>query len=673
MVWLNVFCHAGIWIDNGRIVEVEERIRNRSRREFIKTTGLGTAALTLSGLTHSSCSPTRASHGANVLVLFTDDQRFNTIGALNCPEIRTPNIDRLVRSGVSFTRAHIMGGTSGAVCIPSRAMLLTGKTLFHLESQGRSIPEDHTLLPELLKGEGYTTFGTGKWHNGPQAYARCFMQGGPIMFGGMSDHLKVPVHDFDPTGTYPAEKRYTGAKFSSELFTDAVVRFLEDYTNEEPFFAYVSYTAPHDPRMAPDEYRAMYPPEKITLPENYLEEHPFDNGEMSVRDEKLAPWPRTPEIIREHLAAYYAMITHLDAQIGRIVNTLERTGRIQNTVIVFTSDNGLAVGSHGLLGKQNIYDHSVRVPLIIGGPGITGGARSGGLCYLHDIYPTMCDLLGLSVSESVEGRSLVSQLINGDAEGRDSVFLAYRHLQRGVRTDDDWKLIRYNVGSEETTQLFDLNTDPHELHNLADSWEHAEKQESLIRLLKQHMSSLDDFCDLGRTNWGLPLEVREIKEVNHLAVGTTIRLMSPYDERYPGDGPDNLINGIRATTRFRDGHWQGFEGIDFEAVIDLERIQPVRRAGIGFLQNHEPWIFLPRFIEIALSENGSEYHVDKQIGGYSPEDGYQINMVKDYAAFFQNVPARFIRIRAKNIGVCPDWHHGAGGKAWLFTDEIMVE
>jgi len=169
----------------------------------------------------------RSRRHPNILFLFSDDQRFDTIRALGNPEIITPNLGRLVRRGVTFTRAHIMGGTSGAVCVPSRAMLLTGRTLFHLKSQGGLIPDEHIMIPEVLKQSGYTTFGTGKWHNGRKAYARCFTQGGKVMFGGMSNHLKVPVFDFDPSGQYPAEKQYTGEKFSSTLFSDEAVEFLE--------------------------------------------------------------------------------------------------------------------------------------------------------------------------------------------------------------------------------------------------------------------------------------------------------------------------------------------------------------------------------------------------------------------------------------------------------------
>jgi len=250
------------------------------RRDFLKTTGFGATALTLNSTLNISCSSQKKK--PNILFFFTDDQRFDTINVLNNPEIKTPNIDKLVKNGVTFTRSHIMGGNSGAICMPSRAMLMTGKTLFHLEKRGSSIPEDHIMLPELLRINNYQTFGTGKWHNSPAAYARCFTEGGKIMFGGMSNHLKVPVYDFDPSGKYPKENRYFGEKYSSEMFSDEAINFLENHKSENPFFMYISYTAPHDPRMAPEKYEKMYDPGKIKLPPNFMPKHPFDNGELVI-------------------------------------------------------------------------------------------------------------------------------------------------------------------------------------------------------------------------------------------------------------------------------------------------------------------------------------------------------------------------------------------------------
>ena len=144
----------------------------------------------------------------NILFLFTDDQRFNTIGGLNNPNLITPAMDSLVKDGTSFTNAYIMGGSCPAVCMPSRAMLMTGRTLFNLDDLGQEIPMDHSIMPEIFRREGYTTFGTGKWHNGRAAYARSFTCGDVIFFGGMEDHWNVPAYDFDPSGIYPAENAY---------------------------------------------------------------------------------------------------------------------------------------------------------------------------------------------------------------------------------------------------------------------------------------------------------------------------------------------------------------------------------------------------------------------------------------------------------------------------------
>ncbi len=471
-----------------------------TRRDFLRSMGLGAAGLLAPGVLQAK---DRAMKRPNILFLFTDDQRFNTLNALNNPEIITPNMDKLVKRGTAFTHAHIMGSMSGAVCMPSRAMLMSGRTLFHLRGQGQSIPQEHRMLPETLRRAGYATFGTGKWHNGPSAYARCFTHGAKIFFGGMSNHLKVPVHDFDPTGRYRREKRCIDKPFSSNLFSDAAIDFLKSHKGDKPFFMYVSYTAPHDPRMAPKEYADMYPPSKVRVPKNFMPEHPFDNGEMRIRDEKLAPWPRTPEIVQEHIAAYYAMITHLDAQIGRVLQALEETGQADNTIIVFAGDNGLAVGQHGLMGKQNLYEHSVRVPLLISGPGVPRGQSCDALCYLLDIYPTLCELLGVSIPESVEGRSLAPLLKDPKRTVRDSVFYVYKNVQRGVRSGH-WKLIKYNVKGKQITQLFDLQRDPWEMKNLADDASHAARVDELTNLLKDWMRKTDDKANLDKPSWGVP-------------------------------------------------------------------------------------------------------------------------------------------------------------------------
>ena len=428
----------------------------------------------------------------NVLFFFTDDQRFDTIGALGNAEIHTPHLDRLVERGTTFRNGYIMGGTSGAVCMPSRAMLHSGRTLFHIDREGQDIPREHTMLGECLQAAGYTTFGTGKWHNGRAAFARSFTCGDQIFFGGMSDHFKVPLNAFDPAGEYPKERiHFEEKRHSSDLFSGAVIDFLQHYDGDAPFFAYLSFTAPHDPRDTHPKFHALYDPSSLGLPASFLPEHPFDNGELRIRDEMLAPFPRTPEAIRQHTADYYAMISHIDAAIGRVLATLEATGRADDTLIVFAGDNGLAVGRHGLMGKQSVYDHSVHVPLIFAGPGVPRGETRDAFAYLIDIYPTLCGLLGLDVPATVEGKSLCPAFESSGETIRDTLFFAYKGLHRGLRGRRH-KLIEYNVEGTRTTQLFDLAADPHETRDLADDAEQADTVARLREALRRWQRELDD-------------------------------------------------------------------------------------------------------------------------------------------------------------------------------------
>ena len=450
----------------------------------------------------------------NILFLFTDDQRFDTIHALGNPIIRTPNMDRLVERGTAFTHAFIPGGTSGAVCMPSRAMVHTGRTLFHLEGAGEGIPEAHVTLGECFRQAGYQTYGVGKWHNGPAAYARSFGGGDEIFFGGMADHWNVPAYHYDPSGQYAAtcpliqdpwhgnavtERRCDhihAGKHSTDVIAETGIRFIEEYDGGEPFLLYLAFLAPHDPRSMPRQFLAMYDPESMPLPGNFLGGHPFDNGELHIRDEVLAGFPRTPEEIRRHLAEYYAMMGHLDARIGDVLAALEVRGLLEETIVVLAGDNGLAVGQHGLMGKQSLYEHSVRVPLVFAGPGVPQGVRTDAFAYLLDIFPTLCELTGTPAPATADGISLAPAMRGG--ESRDLLYLAYTDKHRGVR-DDRWKLIEYVVnGRHSMTQLFDLQHDPLERNNLAADPAHRE----VLARLRREMLRLRDEWDDRATGWG---------------------------------------------------------------------------------------------------------------------------------------------------------------------------
>jgi arylsulfatase A-like enzyme len=451
----------------------------------------------------------------NIILLFTDDQRHDTIRALGNPQIHTPNFDALVERGTSFTHGFIPGGTCGAVCMPSRAMLHTGRTLFLIHQAGSTIPPEHTTLGEHLRANGYHTFGSGKWHNGSGSFHRSFTDGDEIFFGGMADHWNVPAYHYDPTGAYASRRLIIEDPFASnqtkprtcdhihagihstDIIAETGCKFLESYQGSDPYFLYLSFLAPHDPRSMPQKYLELYDPEKIELPPNFLPEHPFDNGELSVRDEMLAAHPRDPLEIRRHLAEYYAMITHLDDRIGEVIEAVKKRGELDHTIFVLAGDNGLALGQHGLLGKQSLYDHSVRVPLIFAGPGIPAGKTTDAFAYLLDIFPTLCGLTGCDVPESVDGRSLVSE-IQGGGLGRETLYLAYRDLHRGVRTRTH-KLIEYVVEGRHTqTQLFNLAKDPWERNSLARQPSHAQT----LSTLRQKMIQLRDEWEDCQSPWG---------------------------------------------------------------------------------------------------------------------------------------------------------------------------
>lgn len=450
---------------------------------------------------------TEINNRPNILVIITDDQRYQTIHAMGNNEIITPNMDKLVNEGTVFTQAHIMGGLSGAICCPSRAMIMSSRSLFHLHKDGEYIPASDSTFPELFRNNGYTTFETGKWHQDKESFMRSFTKGDNIFFGGMNPpqtggQYRPRLYHYDSTGQY--KEPFWGSTFSSVYFADAAVNFLKtERENKQPFLMYVAFTSPHDPRTPPTWYGHSYHTNDVSLPANYLPEHPFDNGELKIRDETLLPFPRTKDAVRTEVAKYYGMISEVDYQIGRILKMLKETGKDKNTIIVFAGDNGLAVGGHGLLGKQNPYECSMRVPLIFGGPGIPKGKRVNGLVYLNDIYPALCNLAGLHIPATVEGKSMVSAFGKNNFPGREKVFFAYLNLQRAI-VQNGFKLIRYNVNGQSHTQLFNLNTDYLEMHNLADENKFQNKVETMTSLLNKTMKQLNDFCDMDKPGWGHP-------------------------------------------------------------------------------------------------------------------------------------------------------------------------
>ena len=366
----------------------------------------------------------------NILLINTDDQRFDTIRELGNKEIHTPNLDKLVRRGFTFSNAYCQGGNLGAVCMPSRTQLMTGLSTFKApkpSDRGGNYP----LLAKVMEKAGYSTFHIGKRGNTFLPASEAFQE------------------------TIFSEKLTDERELQCQRHADEVLAHIRSLKPQEPYFIYLAPPVPHDPRVAPKKFMDMYDPAKITMPKNFMPEHPFDNGDLKIRDEMLAPFPRTPEVMKRHLADYYACITCLDFHLGRIFDGIDAG----NTIVIFTSDQGLAVGGrHGLMGKQNLYEH-FKSPMIIAGPGVPHG-HSNALTYLYDLFPTLCDFANAPTPAEVDGASMVPIVKGQKKQQRDTLFAVYKDFQRMVR-DERWKLIWYPKISR--FQLFDLKSDPWEL------------------------------------------------------------------------------------------------------------------------------------------------------------------------------------------------------------------
>jgi arylsulfatase A-like enzyme len=441
----------------------------------------------------------------NIVFIFSDDQCFDAVGALGNDQIETPNLDRLVRSGVTFTHTYNMGSWSGAVCVASRTMLNTGRFLWRAESVYASSErerEQGRWWSELIKAAGYDTYMTGKWHvraSAEKSFA--FVTNvRPGMPNDTPEGYNRPIEG-RPDAWSPYDTRFEGfwkgGRHWSEVLADDAEGFLEQAAErDEPFFMYLAFNAPHDPRQAPKEYVDRYPLDGISVPANFVPEYPFKDAMgcgKGLRDERLAPFPRTPYSVKVNRQEYYAITTHMDTQIGRILNALERTGKADRTYILFTSDHGLAVGQHGLMGKQNMFDHSVRVPLILAGPGIPKDRRIDGDVYLQDVMPTTLELAGAPVPEHVEFKSLLPIVRGQRDRNYDAIYGAYLQLQRMVR-QDGFKLILYPTIRQ--VLLFDLQADPDETVNLADDPKHQATKKRLFATLLKLQQETEDSLDL---------------------------------------------------------------------------------------------------------------------------------------------------------------------------------
>ena len=443
---------------------------------------LSATALFLISFAMSTAVATVAADRPNILLIVTDDQSPFTLKAYGNEVCQTPNLDELAANGMTFDQAYHMGSWSGAVCTPSRHMIMTGRTVWHIpgKKRGRNrkqtgpprnpnegkehlVPKDlaNFSMPAIFNREGYDTFRTCKTGN---SYADANAQF---------------------TVRHEAMKRGGTPETGSAWHADRAIEFLRERAaskDSDPFLMYLGFSHPHDVRDGTPELLEKYgaanvkePPTELNpaappLPLNYLPKHPFHHGHPGLRDEVNVPGvlaSRTEATIRNETGREYACIENIDAQIGRVISQLEELGELENTLVIFTSDHGMSVGRHGLTGKQNLYEHTWRVPFIVSGPGIESSTRATGNIYLLDILPTLCDYANIDPAATIEGKTIRPVLEQKAETIRDVLYGVYcggtKPGMRSVRKGD-WKLIKYDVldGKVRETQLFNLRQNPNE-------------------------------------------------------------------------------------------------------------------------------------------------------------------------------------------------------------------
>ena len=458
----------------------------------------------------------------NFLFVIVDDQSPFDLKTYNPASILdTPVIDSLAAKGMVLDGAHHMGAWSGAVCTPSRHMVMSGRTVWHLpqrRKKNQASPHtpadlaDHTMAA-VFNRAGYDTMRTCKRGNS---------------YAGANKQFTV-VRD--------ATKRGGTAETGSAWHAGQVLTYLDDRNtagDPDPFLIYFGFSHPHDVRDGTPGLLAKYGatnhkdknslpalhPKQPQLPVNYLPAHPFHHGHPGLRDEVKVSgvWEnRDPATIRNELGREFACSENIDIQIGRVLKKLDAMGELDNTYIIYTSDHGMAIGRHGLQGKQNLYEHTWRVPYIVKGPGIKPGRALGNI-YLLDTLATLCDLAKIEPPKTNEGTSFKPVLTGDKNKIRDTLFGVYcGGTKPGIRSikSGDWKLIKYDVmdGTVRQTQLFNLAENPHEFltqhhagtvasltkasptnnqRNLADDPAHAKKRAELESLLHTEMQRLHD-------------------------------------------------------------------------------------------------------------------------------------------------------------------------------------
>ena len=628
----------------------------------------------------------------NIVIIFTDDQGYADIGVYGAQGFQTPNLDRLANEGIRFTDFQV----SQAVCSASRAALLTGSYSERVGVQGAfnhtarvGLNPDEETIAEMLKSIGYVTGIFGKWHLGHHKKFLPLQQGfdeylgipysndmWPVDYDGSSvsgtDHFKSFYPQLPLIEDNEKIEEIRTLDDQDQLTTRYTERAVDFITNnkDRPFFLYLPHSMPHVPLGVSNKFR--------------------NKSEQGM---------------------YGDVIMEIDWSVGEILNALSDNDLDDNTVVIFTSDNGpwLNYGNHAgsafplREGKGTMWEGGSRVPCIIRWPGrITAGSVSHQLAATIDILPTIASITGAALpARPIDGVS-IQAILEGDtsATPREEYYyyyggeliavrkgkmkLVFPHSYRSYAGIDlgldgypgiyKGVLGKYAVGKSKL-ELYDLDNDMSESKDVSEMYPDVVK--TLQVLGQKAREELGDRLTgtigtgvrpIGRLD---PERSPSYLEVSHKAVNRPVTIKNQYSEKYSAGGDNGVVNGIRGTIDFHDGNWQGYEGVDFEAIIDLGETTVLSEISSSFLQNQSAWIFFPTEVEFEISTNGFDFSSVKRVH-YKTKISPSHEVI-NFSHVFSQEKARFVKVKAKNVTICPDWHPGAGGEAWIFVDEIVVK
>ena len=628
----------------------------------------------------------------NIVIIFTDDQGYADIGVYGAQGFQTPNLDRLANEGIRFTDFQV----SQAVCSASRAALLTGSYSERVGVQGAfnhtarvGLNPDEETIAEMLKSIGYVTGIFGKWHLGHHKKFLPLQQGfdeylgipysndmWPVDYDGSSvsgtDHFKSFYPQLPLIEDNEKIEEIRTLDDQDQLTTRYTERAVDFITNnkDRPFFLYLPHSMPHVPLGVSNKFR--------------------NKSEQGM---------------------YGDVIMEIDWSVGEILNALSDNDLDDNTVVIFASDNGpwLNYGNHAgsafplREGKGTMWEGGSRVPCIIRWPGrITAGSVSHQLAATIDILPTIASITGAALpARPIDGVS-IQAILEGDtsATPREEYYyyyggeliavrkgkmkLVFPHSYRSYAGIDlgldgypgiyKGVLGKYAVGKSKL-ELYDLDNDMSESKDVSEMYPEVVK--TLKALGQKAREELGDRLTgtigtgvrpIGRLD---PERSPSYLEVSHKAVNRPVTIKNQYSEKYSAGGDNGIVNGIRGKIDFRDGNWQGYEGVDFEVIIDFGETTVISEISSSFLQNQSAWIFFPTEVEFEISTNGFDFSSVKRVQHKTEiSPGHE---VIDFSHVFSQEKARFVKVKAKNITICPDWHPSAGGEAWIFVDEIVVK